>query len=31
MVKVTYTFDFGKKIQRAGVDQLNTSTGSAIL
>lgn len=31
MVRVTYTFDFGKKIQRTGVDRVNTSTGSAVL
>lgn len=30
-VKLIYTFDFGKKIQRTGVDRVNTSTGSAIL
>ncbi len=31
MVKVTYTFDFGKKVQRSGVDRVNTSTSSAVL
>ncbi len=31
MVRVTYTFDFGKKVQRTGVDRVNTSTGSAVL
>lgn len=31
MVKVTYTFDFGKKVQHTGVDRVNTSTGSAVL
>lgn len=31
MVKVTYTFDFGKKVQHTGVDRVNTSTGSGVL
>ena len=30
-LKLCYTFDFGKKIKRNGVDRVDTSTGSGIL
>lgn len=30
-VKLIYTFDFGKKIQRTGVERVNTSAGSEVL
>ncbi|WP_302591069.1 hypothetical protein [uncultured Muribaculum sp.] len=30
-VKITYTFDFGKKIQHTGIDKVNTSTNTLVL